>query len=149
MELQASTTYLDAGLLAYETICKRRLGTRAATCDRVAAANFTKIVNALEGTGWEARTLSVVRSAVIEARLVTTTNWAVLGSMNGADVEAIAFLVLMQAAKSAQEDLKSIMADVKEINEAKAKLRGLLQKLQEKSTTGAYMPWPPTIYISA
>ena len=29
-------------------------------------------------------------------------NWAVLGSMNGGDIEAMAFLVLMQAAKSAQ-----------------------------------------------
>jgi hypothetical protein len=37
-----------------------------------------------------------------------------------ADVEALAFLVLMQAAKSAQEDLKAIMASVKAINNAKA-----------------------------
>jgi hypothetical protein len=60
------------------------------------------------------------------------TNWAVLGSMNGADIEAMAFLVLMQAAKSAQEDLKAIMDPVKATNEAKEKLRGLLQKLKEK-----------------
>jgi hypothetical protein len=42
-------------------------------------------------------------------------SYAILGSMNGQDIEAIAFLMLMQAAKSAQEDLKSIMAKVKSI----------------------------------
>lgn len=45
-----------------------------------------------------------------------------LGDMNSADIEAIAFLVLMEAAKSAREDLKSIMDKVKEINEAKDRL---------------------------
>jgi hypothetical protein len=147
MEIQA--TYIDAGLLAYETVCRRKVGTRAATCDRVAGANFGNIIAALDGTGWEARTLNTVRTAIINAGLISNATWAVLGSMNGSDVMAIAFLVLMQAAKSAQEDLKSIMADVKDINDAKAKLRGLLQKLQEKSTTSPYMPWPPTIYIAA
>lgn len=147
MELQA--TFIDAGLLAHETTCRRRLSTRATACDRVAAANFSKIINALEGTGWEARTLGVVRTALLEARLITTTNWAVLGSMPAGDIEAMAFLVLMQAAKSAQEDLKAIMDAVKDINNAKEKLRGLLQKLKEKSTTSPYMPWPPTIYIAA
>ncbi len=69
--------------------------------------------------------------------------------MPAGDIEAMAFLVLMQAAKSAQEDLKAIMDAVKDINNAKEKLRGLLQKLKEKSTTSPYMPWPPTIYIAA
>jgi len=147
MELQA--TSIDAGLLAFETVCRRKVSTRATACDRVAAANFSKIMNALEGTGWEARTLGVVRSGLLEARVISSTNWAVLGSMNGADIEAICFLVLMQAAKSAQEDLKAIMAGVKEINDSKAKLRGLLQKVQEKGTTSPYMPWPPTVYIAS
>lgn len=49
--------------------------------------------------------------------------YGVLNSMNGQDIEAIAFLVLMQAAKSSQEDLKAIMAQVKSINEQKEKLR--------------------------
>ncbi len=39
------------------------------------------------------------------------------------DAETMAFLVLMQASKSAQEDLKAVMAGVKAINEAKAQLR--------------------------
>jgi hypothetical protein len=45
-----------------------------------------------------------------------------LGDMNSADIEAVAFLVLMEATKSAREDLKSIMGKVKEINEAKDRL---------------------------
>jgi len=49
--------------------------------------------------------------------------FSVLGPMNNQDIEAIAFLVLMQAAKSAQEDLKSVMGQVKAINAAKASVR--------------------------
>ncbi len=42
---------------------------------------------------------------------------------NSSDIEAIAFLVLMQATKESQEDLKAIMDKVKAINESKQKLR--------------------------
>jgi hypothetical protein len=42
-----------------------------------------------------------------------------LGASSGADIEAIAFLVMMEAAKAAREDLKSIMAGVRAINDAK------------------------------
>lgn len=46
--------------------------------------------------------------------------YAVQGGISGADIEALAFLVMMQAAKSAQEDLKAIAAGVKQVNDAKA-----------------------------
>ena len=36
-------------------------------------------------------------------------NWAVLGAPPGADIEAIGFLVLMSAAKSAQDDVRAAM----------------------------------------
>ena len=39
------------------------------------------------------------------------------------DIEALAFIVMMQASKSAQDDLQEIMAGVKEINRAKSLLR--------------------------
>ena len=39
------------------------------------------------------------------------------------DIGALAFLVLMQAAKSAQEDLRAVMAQVKAITAAKRRLR--------------------------
>lgn len=66
-----------------------------------------------------------------------TQAYAVLGSMNGQDIEALAFLVMMQAAKSAQEDLKAIMAKVKAINVQKAKQRELLSKMQQQRTMTA------------
>ena len=43
----------------------------------------------------------------------------VAGIGAGVVIEALAFLVLMQAAKSGQEDLKAILAQVKAINAAK------------------------------
>ena len=55
-------------------------------------------------------------------------DYSVLGSLGGEDIEAVAFLVLMQAAKSAQEDLKSIMDGVKAINAAKSAQRDLITK---------------------
>lgn len=45
------------------------------------------------------------------------------------DVEALCFLVLMEAARSSQEDLKSIMDGVKAINKEKDGLRSVETKL--------------------
>jgi len=53
-------------------------------------------------------------------------SWPGLGASADGDVMALAFIVMMQAAKSAQEDLKSIMAEVKAINAAKSAMRSLL-----------------------
>jgi len=70
--------------------------------------------------------------AINEARQAS----AILGSMNANDIEALAFMVLMQAAKSAQEDLKAVMASVKAINAEKAKQREKMNNLnKEKSAT--------------
>jgi hypothetical protein len=50
----------------------------------------------------------------------------------GSDIEALAFLVLMNAARSAQEDLRTIMEAVKAINAAKDRMSELsdLQSLE-------------------
>ncbi len=61
---------------------------------------------------------------------IKVMGYAELGRMSGSDIEALAFLVLMQAAKSAQEDLKAIMAKTKAIKEQKAKLRDELNRAQ-------------------
>ena len=61
-------------------------------------------------------------------------SWAVLGNLNSGDIEALCFLVMMQASKSAQEDLKSIMAGVKSINEQKKQQRELLSKMQRQQS---------------
>ena len=47
--------------------------------------------------------------------------WAALGQMDTDDIEAVAFLVLMLAAKSAQEDLKATMKAVRQMNRRKAR----------------------------
>jgi hypothetical protein len=46
-----------------------------------------------------------------------------LGNLGDGDIMAIAFIVMMEATKSAQEDLKSIMDGVRNINHNKAHLR--------------------------
>jgi hypothetical protein len=55
----------------------------------------------------------------------------------GDDIMASAFVALMEAAKSAQEDLKAIMAQVKAINEAKKKQLESLEKLGHESSSNA------------
>lgn len=51
--------------------------------------------------------------------------FGMIGDAPGEDIEAVAFRVLMAAARSAQEDLKAVMADVREINRVKAAPRAL------------------------
>ena len=53
---------------------------------------------------------------------VQVESWASLSVMEG-DIEALAFVVMMQASKSAQDDLKAIMEQVKAVNRAKAEMR--------------------------
>ncbi len=65
---------------------------------------------------------------------IEATNWAVLGNINNGDIEAMCFLVLMQTAKSAQEDLKAIMAGVKSINKQKQQQREMLSKMQQQQS---------------
>ncbi len=60
----------------------------------------------------------------------STANQAgILEPGNSDDIEALAFVVMMEAAKSAQEDLKAIMAEVKAMTNAKARLRELISKV--------------------
>lgn len=49
----------------------------------------------------------------------------------GADIEALALIVMMEAAKSAQEDVRAVMAGVKAINQSKQALREQLQDEQK------------------
>jgi putative addiction module CopG family antidote len=56
--------------------------------------------------------------------------YSTLGSMDGNDIQAMAFIVMMEAAKSAAEDLKEIMKELQAKNAAKQKLRELLRKVK-------------------
>ena len=48
------------------------------------------------------------------------------------DIEALIVLVMMQAAADAERDLKAIMAEVKAMNDAKAKLREVMDKARKQ-----------------
>jgi putative addiction module CopG family antidote len=87
------------------------------------AAAQKQFVDAQVKSGRYVDASEVVRGALrlMEAR--HTVDHRVLGDLSNADVEALAFTVLMDAAKSAREDLKDIMAVMKAINAAKATLR--------------------------
>jgi Arc/MetJ-type ribon-helix-helix transcriptional regulator len=78
-----------------------------------------------------ALTLLMEKDRVVETwGTATGTNFNILGDAGGADIEALAFIVLMQAARDAQEDLKEIMNDVKAMNAAKRNLRELQKKVK-------------------
>ncbi len=62
------------------------------------------------------------------------SRYAASGNIQGADIDAMVFLVLMQAGKSAQEDLKAIMANVKSINQQKNEFREANEKLNTGNT---------------
>jgi hypothetical protein len=67
--------------------------------------------------------------------------WANLSSAGEGDIMAMAFIVMMEAAKSAREDLKVIMDQVKAINAAKQAMRELLK--QAKRDAAANQRFPP------
>jgi len=63
---------------------------------------------------------------------------AALAGLSGSeDIEAMVFVTLMEAAKSAQEDLKAIMAEVKAMTNAKARLRDLINKVNRDVAANA------------
>jgi putative addiction module CopG family antidote len=70
------------------------------------------------------------KDGVSETLGIAGTNFGVLGDVNGADIGSLAFLVLMQATRDAEEDLKEIMNEVKARNAAKRKLRELQRKVK-------------------
>lgn len=106
-----------------------------------AEALFTKLMSGINSkhVQWVKNTARETNEKKLSPEDVKakTQSYAVPGSMNGQDIEALAFLVMMQAAKSAQEDLKAIMAKVKAINVQKAKQRELLSKMQQQRTMTA------------
>jgi putative addiction module CopG family antidote len=80
----------------------------------------------------------VVRTAVrrleAQSRLAETQAQAAefvnLGGLADGDIMALCFIVMMEAAKSAREDLKAIMDGVKAINAAKQAYRELIDQVQ-------------------
>ena len=61
---------------------------------------------------------------ISEASAVMAVRMSALSQgLSGGDIEALAFLVLMEASKSSEQDLNQIMQGVKAINNAKAAVR--------------------------
>jgi hypothetical protein len=65
-----------------------------------------------------------------------------LGTVNSGDIEALAFIVLMQATKDADEDLRDILAKVKKMNEQKAAIRQALVRCKGDRTCAKRTPPP-------
>jgi putative addiction module CopG family antidote len=57
------------------------------------------------------------------------SDFAVLGSIGGSDIVVLVFIVMMEAAKSAEEDLREILKSVKAFNAAKSAQRDLIAKI--------------------
>jgi len=87
-----------------------------------------------EGRAWIKQEAARQRSGISQTGTIDQQTWKTfpsLGPMGDGDIMAIAFLVMMEASKSADEDLKSVMAGVKAINKQKAAIR----ETQRASTT--------------
>ena len=70
-----------------------------------------------------------VREAVQRMELENRRAGAIPGAAGTADIMGLAFIVVMESAKSAQEDLKAIMAGVKAINKEKEGWRAVAKTL--------------------
>jgi putative addiction module CopG family antidote len=64
-------------------------------------------------------------------------NLSSISDLHGADIEALVFLVLMQAVKDADQDLKMIMAEIKAMTAAKDNLRELISKVNKDVAANA------------
>jgi putative addiction module CopG family antidote len=116
------------------------LAALAQSCQEHAPVNITlnpalrRFVDEQVESGRYADGSDVIRTALrrMEAQERTAAlraEYQSLGGMGNADIMAQAFIVMMEAAKSAQEDLKAIMAQVKAINRAKAALREVMDQV--------------------
>jgi hypothetical protein len=71
-------------------------------------------------------------------------------ALPGTDIEQMAFVVMMDAAKSAGQDLKMIMAEVKAITAAKNALRSLISKVgRDVANNAAQKDGVPPLDLSA
>jgi len=93
--------------------------------------------------------LSVAKSPAMGdggVRSALTATFPNLSTLEGADISALVFIVMMDAAQSMQQDLKTIMDGVKDINKQKDALRGELSRLNQFKP--AVRRTPPTASAS-
>jgi hypothetical protein len=92
---------------------QRVRASRRASTQRLASERVYRLVNQ-----FEARLQSTSRARATKVELAPTTELKSPSPADG-DIMALAFLVMMASAKSAREDLKAIMSQIKAINDAK------------------------------
>ena len=73
------------------------------------------------------------------------TNARSAANAPGADIEAVAFLVMMQATQDMDKDLQAIMAEVKSMTNAKQKLRDLINQVNKDVADNAGKPDAPCL----
>jgi len=66
-------------------------------------------------------------------------------NMAGGDIEAMAFLVMMQATNDMDKDLQQIMAEVQAMSNAKQQLRDLMNRLSKDVAASAGKPDAPCV----
>jgi hypothetical protein len=86
-----------------------------------------------KGAQWAAMETQRVRSGAIMPSQVSLDVAAMTGGLTaGADIEELAFIVLMQATQDQDNDLRQIMAETKAANDSKAALRQQQQAMADK-----------------
>ncbi len=98
----------------------------AAQIDRIAVANEPAQLRADMRVA-----LAAIRTET-DLKLIAQPN---LGAMADGDIMALAFIVMMEAAKSAREDLKAIMEEVKAINKQKDGWRQVSKQISTWTAT--------------
>lgn len=86
-----------------------------------------KHINWIKRTAANVNTQKLDESAIMDNAL----NYGTLLNMDGNDIMTLVLIVMMEASKSAQEDLKSIMNEVKSQNEEKRKIRDAQRYMEE------------------
>ena len=89
-------------------------------------AQLTKFVDDKVKEGRYENASEVVREAL--RRFELRDKAAALGAVDG-DIEALAVQTMMETARSAQEDVKAIIAALKAVNAAKKEMRDLIGKM--------------------
>src|SRR5262249_13040292 len=121
---------VDDGLSQFQLIANAAIDVQASVDD-------LKTALLADGDPRVRSVFSLLNNLDARAHEIEVVTFNVLGSIGDQDIEAIAFIVMMEAARSAQEDLRAIMAGVKAINNAKAKQRQLLDQLQQDEAIGS------------
>ena len=114
--------------------------------DVILSTDLAEFVNRKVNDGLFSQASDVVSEALRQFRERDLTSslggtskapWSVLGLFQGEDVGSLAFIVMMDAVKSANEDLKAIMAEIKSVTAAKQQLRHLISKISRDVATNA------------